>query len=44
VAQITTVKEETNMATDSGREKALGDYRRNLTQHKEMEARLKESM
>lgn len=30
--------------TDSAREKALADYRKKLLEHKELEARLKESM
>lgn len=30
--------------TDSVREKALADYRKKLLEHKELEARLKESM
>ena len=31
------------MAADSLREKALGDYRKKLLEHKELESRLKES-
>ena len=39
-----TEKSETTMAaTDSVREKALHDYRKKLLEHKELEARLKES-
>ena len=36
-------KKKVEMATDSAREKALNDYRKRLLEHKENEARLKES-
>jgi len=35
--------EKIKMAVDSAREKALNDYRKRLVEHKENEARLKES-
>ena len=43
VCRIHLRKKKEEMATDSAREKALNDYRKRLLEHKENEARLKES-